>query len=224
MNHHPVVLQQRIQPAPVGRNDADLLEWICAEYQKNEEEEQRTEQRGVDVGHQRPLRAAIGQGCSRAEKAKQKGPKQQAARLPAPDGCKLVESRQAPLRTVPDVADLKLVVQETVPQNDRSNADKRCHCVDRMKAAVGEARGEAARVAVDGVRLGCPCAAPSRRGALPEHAAAVSDNRPISRKQQGKHEHKVAEIKDHLALELETPQAQGVDNHAYTGKCHRRGR
>ena len=91
MNDHPVVLEQWVEPASVGRHDADLFKGVCAEDEQHEEEEQRRQQGRIDVGHEGALGVAKGQGRGGAEKPKQERPEEKAACLAAPYCGKLVE-------------------------------------------------------------------------------------------------------------------------------------
>jgi hypothetical protein len=138
MNHHPVVLQERIEALAVGRHEAHPLERIGRKDQQHQEKERRAQQHRIDVGHDHLMALAIGHRHSDAVERDDPAPEEQAAGLTAPERREFIENRQRPFRVIPHIAQLEGVGQQTVPEQECGQAHQRCHGIDGVVAAVDQ--------------------------------------------------------------------------------------
>ena len=139
MNHHPVVLEQRVEPLAVCRHvRQERRERVLVDHHQIQEEHLNGRDGGDDVRDQLAVALSIHPDRTRSEDREQKHPEHDRAVEPAPVRRDLVEERLDAVRVVRDVADGKIVGQERVDHHRRCAGHQRGDEVEGTDAALNQ--------------------------------------------------------------------------------------
>jgi hypothetical protein len=136
MDHHPVVLEQGVQPLAVDRRLAQHHEGVLA----HQDEQQAEQGEGVDPHHRR-LAAAGGPPHQQAEQGAPEEPDHEAPLLAGPEGGELVVPGQVHPRVLEDVLHPEVARHQQQQQHQGGEQDR------QREEAVGPA-GEDQRAAI----------------------------------------------------------------------------
>ncbi len=141
---HPVVLQLRVEPAPVGRDEVHHLERVAGEDHHHHEEGEHGEHRARHVGHELAVAAAVLEDHQRAEERQQERPEHQRPRLPGPQPGDLVEQPQLAVGVARHVLVAELAAHEGGDDGQRGGGQQPEHRVDRALGAENQVAAPAA--------------------------------------------------------------------------------
>ena len=108
VDHHPVVLEQRVEPGAVGRRLRQHDEGVLA----HQDEQQAEEGEGVDPHHRRLDRLPAERASGRPMSVPQKQPDQEAPLLAGPEGGDLEVAGEVEAGVLGDVLDAEVAAQQ----------------------------------------------------------------------------------------------------------------
>ncbi len=172
VDHHPVVLELRVEADAVGAHRAGR-ERRLDEVQQGTEEDDGHAEDGDDPGHQGAVLVPVAPDRDRTHHSEHQQPQQQAAGLAAPERADLVRQRLGAARVVIDVVEPEVVAQETGDQADRRQRREDRRGADRPFRAALQTLG-APGDAEEGSRDG-----PAAGEESQQQAVVTDDNREV---------------------------------------------
>ncbi len=142
MDHHPRVLQLRVEPAAVGRGEAEPLEGVRREDHHRDEEGDGDEEHDRHVRHQLAVLPPVHEHRDRGEARQDDRPEEERALLARVERRPGVEDREVPARVGGDVLDREVVRQERAHQRrggDRQQPPHHVHRALRAQRQLGAA-------------------------------------------------------------------------------------
>ena len=129
MDHHPIVLQERVQIGALARGHGQALERVRDEHKQREKERRDDEQGRGDIRHQRCVTFTILEMRDRTHRHQNQHPEKERAGLSTPEGGNRVRERQGTRRIRGDILQREIVRQQRPPEGDRRKHDEPVHGV-----------------------------------------------------------------------------------------------